>query len=440
MVFRRALIGVLSGLMAFSVVSCDGDNDSDSEGVVQSEQFKNVKSALTREKPTVDNAELSAFVDAQYDLNLAILREPTSKLDKKNAMISTFSIQPALAMTWAGAKGTTADEMKSALRLGDNPHKVLNYLDALVISKNKDAVNVKNFPRDAVEIRTENNLYLAPVENWSKTWLDTLALNYGVGIWSTDFAKDPEAARKYINDAVSKSTHDKIKDLLPESSIDSSTEAVITNAVYFKAPWRDSFNVTNEIVKFVKLDNSEVKVDYISHTEKYGYAKNDDYTAVSVPLRDDDFEMMFIMPDEGKYESVLASLTGKDINNIIKNLKREASVYLKIPTYTFTTSVSLKDPFKALGMRTAFENSADFSGMTDAPNDLYIGGIYHKTFIGVDEKGVEAAAATAVAMEKNGVDFNIVSVTIDHPSLFVIYETSSHTPLFFGQLMDPSEK
>ncbi|MBQ9396331.1 MAG: serpin family protein [Proteobacteria bacterium] len=439
MVFRKALFGLLSGLLAFSAVSCDGDNDDDN-GVVQSEQFKSVKSAMSREKAVVDDAQLASFVESQYDLNLAILREPASKFEKNNAMISTFSIQPALAMTWAGANGTTADEMKSALRFGDNPHKMLNYLDALVISKNKEARVSEYNPADAVEIHTENNLYLAPAEKWSDTWLDTLAVNYGVGIWSTDFAEDPEAARLYINDAVSKSTHEKIQDLLPEGSLKPNTEAVITNAVYFKAPWRDHFDLMKTPVSFVKLDNSEVEVNYIRHSEKYGYAKDDNYTAVSVPLRDNDFEIMFIMPEAGKFDTVLASLSGKDINKIINNMKREATIDLMIPTYTFTTTVQLSAPFKALGMQAAFGAQADFSGMTGGPNGLYISEIYHKTFIGLDEKGVEAAAATAVVMDKNGVAFDVVSVTLDHPSIFVIYEKESHTPLFFGQLMDPSKQ
>lgn len=433
---RKVLLVILSGLMCFFAVSCD-DSETESNNSAPNDQFTQVKSSLTRDTPAVDDSQVSSFVESQFDLNLAILREPSSKFEHQNAMISTFSIQPALAMAWAGAKGTTADEMKTALRLGEIPHKMLNYLDTLVISKNKEAENTEFSSVDAVEIQTENNLYLAPAEKWSDTWLDTLAVNYGIGIWSTDFAADPEKARKYINDAVSQSTHDKIKDLLPDGSISVNTQAVITNAVYFKAPWRDTFRVTNDPVSFVKLDNSEVKVDYISNSSDYGYLKDENYTAVSVPLRDNDFQMLFIMPENGKFDSVVSSLSGKEINDIINGLKTTA-VSLMIPTYKFTSSVNLKEPLAALGMKAAFVQDADFSGMTDGDNDLYISAVYHKTFIGVDEKGVEAAAATAVVMDKNGVVFDIVPVAIDHPSLFIIYESKTHTPLFFGQLMDPS--
>ena len=440
-------------LLAGGLTACnnsDNDNGNSNQNQNQSGvKAKSIKSELARVDSTISNDKLSAFVNNQYNLNFDLIRASSEQLHNDNAMISTFSIQMALAMTWGGADGDTASEMASALHLDADSHSALNKLDSMINLKNKleydngDKENPEH--KDAVEIKTSNNMYFATdTYTWSEDWLNLLATNYGAGLQEMDFASDPEAARKYINDVVSNDTHNRINNLLPEKSITLSTQSVITNAIYFKAPWKDNVSEGGSI-DFHKLDGSSVSVDCLTVSENYLYmadSVSNMYQAVSVPLRDNDFNVMFILPAEGKFNEVQESLNGTVVSSIFDNFSDETKINLKFPSYSFETSLSLKAPLKSLGMVKAFDASnADFSKMTKESNDLFVDDIYHKTFIGLDKNGVEASAATAVVIARETAELNEpINLDLDRPYIFVIYESESRTPLFVGRVMDPSKK
>jgi serpin B len=453
---KSALLLALSlGLVAGGFTACsDSDNQSnDNQGQEGRDiQVQVKKSKLSRAESNIAKAQLDEFVKGQYDLNFDLIRKSADQIEDKNAMVSTFSIQMALAMTWAGANGETASEMASALHFDENTHAALNKLDMLIRSKNKpeyskDLGGGMVERMDAVEIKTTNDLYFSSEKySWSDAWLDVLAVNYDAGLKEISFAADPEAARKYINDEISANTHDRIKDLLPENSITPNTRSVITNAIYFKAPWRDEIHKADGKLSFHKLSGGDVDVDYLSATASFGYMADQEnlYQAVSLPLRDNDFSVMFILPGEGKFNEVQDALNGEMISNIFANLSSFADVHLDFPSYSFETSLQLKAPLMTMGMAKAFSEDADFSKMTNEPNQLFISNIYHKTFVGLDERGVEAAAATAVLMADKATPMEPVKVKLDRPYFFVIYESGqeapTNTPLFVGRVMDPSAK
>ncbi len=454
---KNALLLALSlGLVAGGFTACsNSDNQSNNnQGQENSDLKVQVKkSKLSRAESNIAKAQLDAFVKGQYDLNFDLIRKSAEQIEDKNAMISTFSIQMALAMTWAGANGETASEMASTLHFDENTHAALNKLDARIRSKNKpeyskDMGDGMVEKKDAVEIKTTNDLYFSTDKfSWSDAWLDVLAENYGAGLKEISFAADPEGARKYINDEISANTHDRIKDLLPEGSINENTHSVITNAIYFKAPWGPEVNKAEDKLEFHKLDGASVAADYLTLSGLLEYTADSEnlYQAVSVPLRDNDFKVMFILPAEGKFNEVQAALNSDMIASIFAGFADYAQVEMKFPSYTFETSLSLKAPLEALGMNKAFSGDADFSKMTNEPNALFISEIFHKSFIGMDEHGVEAAAATAVVMAENAMPSqDVVKLDLDRPYFFVIYESDqespTNTPLFVGRVMDPSAK
>ena len=435
---------ILALAASFAMISCGLTAcDSNNEDNGQDDQFKEVKSSLSRAESKITPDNLKSFVKGQYDLNFELMRASSDQIKDDNAMISSFSIQMALGMTWAGADDDNAAEMKQALHFDGNTHEALNKLDASINAKNKPAVNTESLSKDAVEIKTSNNLYFATNQyEWSKDWLDLLATNYGSGLKEMNFSDDPEAARKYINDVVSNDTHDRIKELLPQGSINANTQSVITNAIYFKSPWNGKVHKADDKLSFHKLNNSDVDVDYLAVTANLNYMadENNAYQAVSVPLRDFDFSVMFILPEDGKFEEFQSSLNGEVIQNIFDKFNNETEIELTFPSYSFETSLTLKSPLQKMGMNKAFKGG--FQKMT-APqqNNLAISEIYHKTFVGLDNNGVEAAAATAVVMADMAVppeEHLKVKLELDRPYYFVIYESDSKSPLFVGRVMDPS--
>lgn len=439
---KKALITTLSiALLSSPFVACSSDNESVTE--FDGNNFvKEIRSAKTHSEAVIEPGELSKFVKGQYDLNFELLRASESQFAGKNAMISTFSIQTAFGMVWAGAAEKTADEIKDALHFDENTHDALNKLNSLVLSKNKEAIQTEYVSMDAMEVSTTNDLYFAPkAHDWSEAWLDLLATSYDAGIQEIDFAADPEKARSYINNVVYEDTHERIKDLFPTNSITADTVAVLTNAIYFKAPWADNFMLNDSGLNFNKTDGSTLDLPYITtEVSSFNYVDESNYVAVSVPLRENAFRALFILPDDGKFDKVQEALSGSEIESIFSHLSPKANVALRIPTFTFNTSVNLKAPLQELGMKAAFTSTANFSKMTDSANSMYISDAYHKTFIGLDEKGIEAAAATGISMNESASPEKITELYLDRPFFFVIYESDSNTPLFVGRVLDPSDE
>lgn len=100
----------------------------------------------------------------------------------------------------------------------------------------------------------------------------------------------------------------------------------------------------------------------------------------------------------------------------------------------------MKEPLRALGIERAFvdpamADGADFTGMTPQ-RELYVEEVVHQAFIAVDEKGTEAAAATAVVVSLTSA-MEPGTFTVDRPFLFLIQHDSTGEILFVGQVVDP---
>ena len=439
---KKHLTMLALAILATSFAACsnsdspDGSDSSQNSGNL----VKQVKSALTRQTPNIPDADFQKNINAQYDLNFNLLRQADSQLKDKNACLSTFSLQSAMAMAWAGSDGTTATEIANALGFDASSHQALNKIQSLFVSHNRDAEESEYESHDAVIASYANDLYLAPGHNWNPEWLDELAKNYDAGVTEMNFAKDPEASRAYINDAVSKATHDRIKDLLPEGTIDTNTVSVLTNATYLKVPWRDSFGIASTPIDFHLSDGSTVQPEYIVTHTHYNYYKADNYQAVTVPLFGNSFDVLFIMPDAGSLADVQSTLNAQEINQIFNGLAFK-DIHLFIPSIKFETSWNVKKILSDMGMNAPFDQStANFSRMTTDPNDFYLSAILQKTFIAMDKHGVEGAAATAIVAASESMEMEPpLELKIDNPYFFIIYEKESKSPIFFARVLDPTK-
>jgi len=111
---------------------------------------------------------------------------------------------------------------------------------------------------------------------------------------------------------------------------------------------------------------------------------------------------------------------------------------ISLPKFEFDTKYFMKDMLSNLGMPTAFSDGADFSGMT-GQRDLFISFVIHQAYVKVDEKGTEAAAATAVGMElTSAIPRNFFRA--DHPFIFIIQEKETGNILFMGRVTDPTQQ
>jgi serpin B len=357
-----------------------------------------------------------------------------------NLFFSPNSLSLALAMTYAGARGETEAQMAQTLGFSlpqDRLHPAFNALDQkLAIQQPSDPEQPQPFL-----LSIANSLWGQQDYDFLPEFLDLLALNYGAGLRLLDFETAPEPSRKTINEWVLQETHDKIEDLIPEGAIDEMTRLVLANAIYFKADWLYPFepNATRQ-EPFNLLDGSQVQAQMMSfkHPTQIPYLAGEDYQAIVLPYVGDTVSMLVLVPEAGSFSEFEAGLDADRLNTIVADLQPRM-VALSLPKFSFESEYSLKDTLAAMGMPAAFDPGlADFSGM-DGTRSLYIGNVFHKAFVAVDEKGTEAAAATAVVIELAAAPLGPeVVLDVDRPFIFFIRHNPTGAILFAGRLLDPS--
>jgi serpin B len=353
-----------------------------------------------------------------------------------NLFYSPHSISLALAMTWAGARGETEEQMANTLHFllsQDRLHPAFNELDLKLASRGEGA---KGKDGDGFHLNIVNAIWGQKDYQFLSPFLDVLAENYGAGLRLLDFINAPEKSRITINDWVSEQTEGRIEDLIPQGVIDKLTRLVLTNAIYFNAAWLYPFD--GELTAdgtFYLLDGSQIIVPMMSQTESLRYLDGDGYQAIELPYDGSELAMVIMLPDTGKFDAFEDSLDAGMAGAIIEGIESK-QVALTLPKFEFESEFSLADTLAAMGMPVAFSAAADFSGMTGT-QELYIGDVLHKAFVSVDEAGTEAAAATAVVMKLTSVPEEPIQVTIDRPFVFFIYDIETEAILFLGRVANP---
>ncbi len=356
-------------------------------------------------------------------------------LDGENLIFSPYSVSLALAMTYAGARGSTETQMADTLHFTlpqEALHPAFKTLDES-LPRAVDGATDESF-----RLNVANALWGQAGYPFLPAFIDLLNENYGAGLQQMDFASDPEAARLQINDWVSEQTAQRIKDLLQPKTIDTATRLVLTNAIYFKAAWLVKFEADfTEDGPFTLLDGTQVTVPLMSQEESYTYASGDGYQALMMPYEGSRMAMVILLPDRENFTAFEESLDADQFSAIVNSLT-SAEVNVTLPSFETDSEFSLSDALIALGMPDAFDpGKADFSGMADEP--LVISAVIHKAFVKVDETGTEAAAATAVAMAATAMEENPpVEFRADHPFIYAIYDQETGTILFLGRVLNPA--
>ena len=393
-----------------------------------------VKSSEQRQTPAAPPSnELSELVSGNNRFAFDLYRQIRG--DHENLFFSPYSISVALAMTYAGARDETAREMARAMQFylpSDSLHPAFNYLDQLLESRGADAEGKDG---EGFRLNVVNAIWGQKGHAFESDYLDVLARNYGAGLRLVDFQTQPEPSRVTINEWVAQQTESRIKDLIPQGSIDSLTRLVLTNAVYFNAAWQSQFEKSQTTQSaFYTLDGTVLTVPMMHQTASFGYLRGEGFQAVDLPYDGNELAMLVILPDEGRFQAVEDTISGAELEELVTGLQW-TRIALSMPRFGMETSFELNAPLAALGMEAAFDpGRADFSGM-DGTRDLYITDVVHKAFVEVDESGTEAAAATAVVVGQTSIPPDPVEVTIDRPFLFLIRDVQTGTVLFLGRTM-----
>jgi serpin B len=372
----------------------------------------------------------------------------------ENLCISPYSIDSALAMTFAGADGETRSEMARVLHFpndSDIPSSFSALQHSLEQMSTKTAELVKQSkqfggPSEPITLSIANRLFAQKGYHFRDAFLSLVKQNFGGGFEPLDFVTDPAAATQQINKWVADQTRNRIRDLIPGGALDKTTRLVLANALYLKAPWASEFsqNATQRESFFVR--GAPVDVPMMRKTTNFGYARREGFTVVSVPYVGNDLQFVVLLPDDIDGLRELESKLSADILAACAKLEKR-DVDLHLPKFKLEPpTITLAKQFEKLGMKTAFDQpkgSANFDKIAPrTPDDyLYISQVFHKTFIAVDEKGTEAAAATAVAMLAGSALRSPppppVEVKVDRPFVYAIQHVPSGVCLFLGRVTDP---
>jgi serpin B len=427
---KNVLLGALMVIAVLAPVGCSISTGVPSDQVPPGGVLRSEKPRVT--SPDVAEADLAELVPGNsafaFDLYQAI-REKDG-----NLFYSPYSISLALAMTYAGARGETEQQMADTLHYTIRQsylHPAFNALDLELASRGEGAEGQDG----GFRLNIANSIWGQTGHSFLAEFLDILAENYGAGLRVLDFANAPEDSRVTINEWVSDETEGKIEDLLPPDSITSLTRLVLTNAIYFNAAWSHPFEeeLTHDGT-FNLLDGDQVTVPMMEQAEYFGYAEGEGYQAVELLYDGEELSMVILLPASGRFEEFASALDAERAASILRGIDPQ-KVHLTMPKFTYESGFSLKETLAAMGMPAAF-TAADFSGM-DGTHELFIGDVIHKAFISVDEAGTEAAAATAVVVP-TAAPTPPREVTVDRPFVFMIRDIDTEAILFLGHVVNPS--
>lgn len=358
-----------------------------------------------------------------------------------NLVISPASITTALAMTWGGAEGETAAQMREVLHLEGTADEVMTLSGQLTRS-------LQDTSRPVV-FRIANQLFGEKTYKLVPAFVAKTRAAFGAPVELLDFKKAPERARIHINQWVDEKTRHRIKDLIPRDAVQPDTRLVLVNAIYFLGDWADPFKRDETRPMPFHLTASETKdVPTMTRTYQFRIAQKDGVTALEIPYKGGEMSMMLLVPDAiDGLAAVEGALDAGKIDALASAMKPEW-VWVALPKFEVNPrgSLALGKELKALGMPLAFDrNLADFTGIANPPNPaqrLMIGEVFHKGFVRVDEKGTEAAAATAVMGVETGAALGggPRRFQVNRPFLFLIRDNASGLVLFLGRVSDPRQQ
>jgi serine protease inhibitor len=349
----------------------------------------------------------------------------------KNLFFSPYSISTALAMTYAGARGHTAEQMAASLHFPMDPKQLHDRFASL------QAGLAAIQERGRIELRIANSLWPQIDYVLLKEFLSLAVETYGALVAPVDY-RYPSAASEVINAWVEDETAGKITNLVSPSVLGSLTVLVLVNAIYFKGNWASQFDpASTRDAPFWVTPNEELAVPMMAQQRRFRYGETESLQVLELPYAGGSVSMIVLLPrDRDGLADLEAALTGDNLARWTGHL-RERKILVCFPKLKMSQGFRLENALTSLGMGDAF-GAADFSGM-DGSKGLFISAVLHKAYIDLDEEGTEAAAATAV-LAAMSVGPRPPTFRADHPFVFLIRENSTGSILFLGRVANPASK
>lgn len=364
------------------------------------------------------------------------------KNENSNEFYSPLSVYEAFALTHPAAHEKVKAEYRKVFGATQNSEIFAQNLSHTLNSLTTGAHD------SGITLERSNNLWFEKTYPIDAGINEFLAKHYQSSAHPMDFQRNPERSREIINAQIARETHNRIENLLPSGSLQSTTTIVLTNAIYFLADWENEFkkNATRP-EPFQLADGKVVEAETMVAAKHFAHASFPEFDALALPYRGNRFEMLWIVPKKNKnLANIEKKITIKALQDVSKSLKSDNKLLVFLPKFVVSgATISLKEPLRKIGLKLIFQQNqfANFPGFSKeekASSNLVISDVLHKAFVQVDEKGTEAAAATAIMIERLSMAQPPDEFRINKPSLFIIWDKETGIIAFMGRLLNPNIK
>lgn len=416
-------IVVLFNLLTSCILDANKPNDSDN--YMTSHRVDSAKIDSLFETGTLVTRKEIVNGNTQFALDLF----QQLRLNDKNLIFSPYSISTAMAMVYGGAQKETMEQMQAVFHFPSANtqafHKAMNAVNGQIQSNTQEVMTLK----------TANKIWQSYQFSAKEGYLEMLKAFYKSPIGMYKNAKEGAEA---INNWASKKTNNKINKLLSSKNLEQ-VDMVLANAIYFYGNWAEQFKAEDtQLDSFFTKDNVEI-VPFMNGKIHTAIGEFENYQVAELFYKDNRASMLIVLPrKEFTLQEIVAQLSTKEYTNWCKAL-RQTEVFFHLPKWeTATPTIALKPILtEKMNLTIPFDKGtvpANFSNMD--PN-LYLGNVYHKAFIKVNEEGSEAAAVTSATMKARSAAFGYIS--INRPFIYIIKENSTNSILFMGQVCNFSE-
>ena len=257
---------------------------------------------------------------------------------------------------------------------------------------------------------------------------------FRVRVQRLDFSDEGSVGR--INSWVDSATHGAIPRLV--SSLEPDDVLVLVNALRFRGEWTHRFDPGRTApAPFHLRSGASVEVPAMQADDLPArYREDDGFQAVALPYGDGDFRFVVVLPRAGTAAPDALGRLAADPSWLEVRGFRRSRGSLTLPRMTLEEDVSLLPVLRQLGLESALEDTQAFAGIA-APAPT-LSRVLHRTMLVLDEKGTEAAAATAAVMTTRSAPVeDRFEVKVDRPFAFAVVHRDTGAALFVGWVANP---
>ncbi|XP_008543098.1 serine protease inhibitor 88Ea isoform X1 [Microplitis demolitor] len=416
------------------------------------------------DNPAISNQNANKLlINGKLNFTLEALKQAALLESKDNLFFSPHSLHEALVLAYFGARGTTEESLKKALRIPDSLSKVDVQRSYALEKSLKEFAALSGNVSTNYEFKTANRLWISD----SKKIRDCMLSLFQDELEKVDFRSNPGEVRNRINGWVSNITKGHIQDLLSPDAIDETTDLVLTNAVYFKGLWGRRFDAANN-KKDIFYGSKNSIVTYMKQKSTFNYMVSEELGAhvIELPYKGDEISMYIFLPpfvttkarrgfrqvpgetvgiNRDGIQQLIERMTSTDrgieeLHEILDRGMLEREVELSLPRFSVEKELPVSSLLRSLGAEELMEpGRADLRGFLENTQDnLHLGDAVHRAKIEVNEEGTTAAGATAIFTFRSSRPTEPAIFNANHPFVYLIYEKPSQSIIFTGIYRTPT--